>query len=57
MKTIEPRDEARQSFIQEADASWTAYQQTHRHLTEDEVRAWLKSWGNEDEKPVPECHD
>jgi predicted transcriptional regulator len=57
LKTIEPRDEARESFRQEAKASWTAYQETRRHLTDEEVSAWLKSWGNDDGKPVPECHD
>lgn len=56
MKTIEPRDEARESFRQEAVASWSAYKQTGRHLTGEELSAWLKSWGDDDAKPVPECH-
>ena len=50
------REEARESFRQEAMASWTAYQETGRHLTGEEVRAWLNSWGTGAESEPPECH-
>ncbi|PWV68833.1 CopG family ribbon-helix-helix protein [Halomonas sp. A11-A] len=50
------REEARESFKQEAVASWEAYQETGRHLTGQEVRSWLSTWGTEDEKAKPECH-
>ncbi len=50
------REEVRESFKEEALASWSAYQETDRHLTGQEVRAWLNSWGTEVEKAVPECH-
>ncbi|HVW56823.1 MAG TPA: CopG family ribbon-helix-helix protein [Rhizobiaceae bacterium] len=50
------REEARESFKQEALASWAAYKETGRHLTGKEVSAWLNSWGTDDEKPAPECH-
>ncbi|PIO98716.1 Transcriptional regulator, CopG family [uncultured Pleomorphomonas sp.] len=50
------REEARESFRQEALASWEAYRETGRHLTGEEVRAWLNTWGTDDEKTVPECH-
>ncbi len=50
------REEARESFRQEALASWSAYQETGRHLTGREVRAWLDTWGNEGEAELPECH-
>jgi predicted transcriptional regulator len=50
------REEARESFKQEAVASWTAYQETGRHLTGQELRAWLRTWGTDDETTVPECH-
>jgi len=50
------REEARESFKQEALASWAAYQETGRHLTSQEVRTWLNTWGTEDEKSVPVCH-
>jgi predicted transcriptional regulator len=51
------REEARESFKQEALASWTAYKETGRHLTGEEVRAWLNTWGTDDERAVPECRE
>lgn len=48
--------EARESFKQEAAASWESYKETGLHLTGQEIRAWLDTWGTDDEKPVPECH-
>lgn len=51
------REEARESFRQEALASWAAYRETGRHLTGQEVRDWLDGWGSDDEKAMPECHD
>ena len=50
------REEARESFRQEALASWAAYQETGRHVTGSEARAWLNSWGDEAEADPPECH-
>lgn len=50
------REEARETFKQEALASWTAYKETGLHLTGQEVRSWLNTWGTEDEKALPECH-
>ncbi|MFT0544956.1 CopG family ribbon-helix-helix protein [Allopusillimonas ginsengisoli] len=52
------REEARESFKQEALASWAAYKETGRHLTGQEVRTWLNTWGTdeEEEEVVPECH-
>lgn len=51
------REEARERFKQEALASWTAYQETGRHLTGQEVRTWLNGWGTDDEEAAPECHE
>lgn len=51
------REEARESFKQEALASWTAYQETGRHLTGREVRTWLSTWGTDAETDLPECHE
>jgi predicted transcriptional regulator len=51
------REEARESFKQEAMASWAAYQETGRHLTGQEVRTLLNTWGTEDESTVPDCHE
>lgn len=50
------REEARESLKQEALASWSTYQETGRHLTGQELRTWLSTWGTEDEKTAPECH-
>jgi predicted transcriptional regulator len=50
------REEARQSFKQEALASWESYKETGLHLTGQEVRTWLNTWGTDDEKPMPESH-
>ena len=50
------REEAREDFKQEALASWAAYQETGRHLTGQEVHAWLNTWGTDAEKAMPECH-
>ncbi|HTW26583.1 MAG TPA: CopG family ribbon-helix-helix protein [Acetobacteraceae bacterium] len=50
------REEARESFHEEALASWSAYQETGRHLTADEVRAWLDTWGTDAEAEPPVCH-
>lgn len=51
------REESRGRFKQEALASWTAYKETGRHLTGQEVRAWLSSWGTDDEKAIPGRHE
>ncbi len=50
------REEAKESFKNEAVAAWTAYQETGRHLTGQEVRDWLSSWGSEAETDLPDCH-
>ncbi|WP_223879128.1 CopG family ribbon-helix-helix protein [Chitinimonas arctica] len=46
------RVKARENFKQVALASWAAYRETGRHLTGQEVRAWLSTWG-EDERALP----
>jgi len=51
------REEARESFKQEALAAWASYQKTGRHLTGQEVREWLNTWGKEGETAAPKCHD
>ena len=50
------REEARESFKQEALTSWAAYKETGQHLTGKEVRTWLNTWGTEEERAVFECH-
>jgi len=51
------REESRESFKQEALASWKAYQETGEHLTGEEVRGWLKDWGADNNKEIPPCHE
>ncbi len=51
------REEAKESFKQEALASWTAYQETGRHLTGREVRDWLNTWGTDEGTEIPKCHE
>jgi len=51
------REEARESFRQEAVQSWAEYQRTGQHLTGAEVREWLGSWGGEQDGDAPACHE
>lgn len=57
IKQYVDREEAHESFKRDALASWSAHQETGRHLTGQEVRTWLNSWGADDEKAMPECHE
>lgn len=57
IKQYVDREEARESFRQEAMASWAAYRETGRHLTGPDIATWLDSWGSEAEAERPECHD
>lgn len=57
IKQYVEHEEARESFRAEAMASWTAYRETGRHLTGEEITAWLNDWGSETETERPECHD
>lgn len=50
------REEARESFKQEALASWAEYQETGLHVTGEEMDRWLASWGTESETAPPEPH-
>lgn len=51
------REEARENFKQEAIASWSAFQETGRHLNGEEIHGWLNSWGTNKETEIPSCHD
>lgn len=51
------REEARESFRQEALEAWRTYCESGRHLTLKETEAWLKAWGKEDETEAPRCHE
>jgi predicted transcriptional regulator len=51
------REEARESFRQEALAGWAAYQETGRHVTGAEARGWLDTWGRATASEAPDCHE
>ena len=51
------REEARESLKQEALTSWAAYQETGQHLTGQETRDWLNTWGTDKETELPVCHE
>ena len=51
------RKEARESFRQDALASWAEYRHSGQHLTGDETRDWLRGWGSEVDTEAPACHD
>lgn len=50
------REEKKMAFQQEAMTAWLDFQQDGQHLTGDEVMAWLKTWGTEEEMEIPKCH-
>ena len=50
------REEARESFGQEARAAWDTYVATGKHLDGHEISVWLDNWGTEAEAELPECH-
>ena len=50
------REEARESFKEEALQAWREYRETGLHLSVEETAAWLDRWGTEDETEVPDWH-
>ena len=57
IKDYVEREEARESFKQEALASWTNFKETGRHITGTELSNWLNTWGTDEETEIPKCHD
>jgi predicted transcriptional regulator len=52
------REESRMGFHAEAQESWDAYERDGLHLTGEETRAWLATWGTSDENDAPPtCHE
>jgi len=47
---------AHQAFVDEALAAWQDFEETGLHLTDADMRRWLKSWGTEHETSPPEPH-
>ncbi|MDZ7852218.1 MAG: CopG family ribbon-helix-helix protein [Halomonas sp.] len=50
------REERREAFKRDTLKAWEDYQATGMHVTADEVRQWLASWGTDEELPAPICH-
>jgi predicted transcriptional regulator len=50
------REEARQSFRQEAAKAWKDYQKTGLHVTQSEVDAWGEALGTRQPKRPPKWH-
>ncbi|AQT44832.1 putative transcriptional regulator [Bartonella apihabitans] len=49
------REEQREAFKKEALQSWASFQETGKHITGQEARDWLDTWGTENETAAPEC--
>jgi predicted transcriptional regulator len=50
------REEARQSFRDEAADAWREYKTNGLHATQTEVNAWVNSLGTRKPKRAPKCH-
>jgi predicted transcriptional regulator len=50
------REEKRERLRQDTLKAWDEAQATGLHATAEEVEQWLSSWGDENERPAPECH-
>lgn len=50
------REEARQSFRDEAAKAWRDYKKTGLHATQDEVDAWVDSLGTRRPRRPPKWH-
>jgi predicted transcriptional regulator len=50
------REEKREQFKRHILKSWQQYEETGLHVTDDELVAYLQTWGSENEAEMPECH-
>ena len=50
------REEKREQFARDAEASWQHYKETGLHLTGDEVIAWLEELEKGNDVEPPACH-
>ena len=50
------KDEARQNFINAAQASFEHYKETGQHITLDELSNWVDEVQTNPAAPVPACH-
>jgi hypothetical protein len=52
----ERTDEERQAWYNEAIESWREYKRTGRHITLEELEAWVDQLETDPNAPPPECH-
>jgi predicted transcriptional regulator len=50
------REEARQSFRDEADQAWLDYERTGLHATQAEMEAWAETLGTRKPRRAPKWH-
>lgn len=50
------KEEKREQLRRDVVLAWDEYQENGLHVTGDEVIAWLKTWGEENEQDAPTCH-
>lgn len=43
-------------IVEAAVTAWKSHEETGLHLTWNETRDWMKTWGKENEQVAPECH-
>jgi predicted transcriptional regulator len=50
------REESVEKFKQETIEAWEEYQRDGLHLTHNEMKGWLSTWGTLNEIECPPCH-
>jgi len=54
--TATETEDKREQLRRDALQAWEEYQENGRHVTGEEVIAWLKTWGGTGEQDAPACH-
>lgn len=49
------REEAAERFRQETITAWQEYKDTGESVSQEDVAAWLGTWGTDDETECPAC--
>jgi predicted transcriptional regulator len=56
VRQLVEQDDLRAEFLDDARRSMEHYRRTGLHITGEELSAWLKTWGTDDETGPPQCH-
>ena len=51
------QEEHKAAFYADGLASWEEFQQDGQHITWDEAKSWIGTWGTDDEQEAPQCHE